>query len=65
MILTHDIFRQKLTALEILVYTMLDAFKNYANLTYDDYPKLSALLKAVETRPNIAKWLKERPVTEN
>lgn len=31
----------------------------------DDYPKLSAVLKAVEARPKIAKWLKERPVTDN
>ena len=28
-------------------------------------PKVKVMMTALENRPNIAKWIKERPVTEN
>ena len=35
------------------------------NFTFDEYPALKKLITSVETLPNIAKWLKERPVTDH
>jgi len=38
--------------------------KNF-KFVISDYPHLEKCVKAVAQRPKIAKWLKERPVTEN
>lgn len=54
----------KLTYGDINVYYWLDVIsKNWPDPILDNYPSLSQLVKRVEAQPRIAKWLKERPVT--
>jgi len=38
--------------------------KNF-KFAISDYPHLEACVRAVEQRPKIAKWLNDRPVTDN
>lgn len=54
----------KLTYGDINVYYWLDVIsKNWPEPIVDNYPSLSQLVKRVEAQPRIAKWIKERPVT--
>ena len=56
---------QDISAIDIVMYNFVDALKRRGDEFLKALPKLTALMAAVEARPKIAKWIAERPVTEN
>ena len=54
----------KVTWADFLLLTTLSYITSAHPETLDNYPALKKLQETVESLPNIAKWIKERPVTE-
>ena len=54
----------KLTWADLAFFSWISLLTSRAPATLDEYPHLKKLKQTVETLPNIAKWLKERPETE-
>ena len=59
------LYGEKVTHADFSVYLMLDYVLMMAPNVLDNYPALKKLRQSVEKLPNIAKWMKERPVTEH
>lgn len=59
------LFNNKVSWADLCIYIILDWIMFVKPDVTDDYPGLGRLQKAVEALPNIAKWMKERPVTEH
>ena len=59
------LYGEKVTHADFSVYLMLDYVLMMAPNILDNYPALKKLRESVEKLPNIAKWLKERPVTDH
>ena len=59
------IYGPKVTYADFGVYLMSGYVKFLVPNVLDNYPALKKLHDSVEKLPNIAKWLKERPVTEH
>ena len=56
---------QKPTAFDILTYVFLDNSVKKQKDCLDEFPKIKAIVGAIAARPAIAKWIAERPQTEN
>ena len=54
----------KLTWADLAFFSWISIMIPHAPAVLDNCPSLKKLKETVETLPNIAKWLKERPVTE-
>ena len=54
------LYGNKVTWVDFFFYTVIPQYKN----ALDKYPGLDKVKKNVESLPNIAKWLKERPETQ-
>ena len=59
------IYGSKVTYADFGVYLMSGYVQVVVPNVLDNYPALKKLYDSVEKLPNIAKWLKERPVTEH
>ena len=58
------LYGPKVTYADIEFYVVSGYLTKGAPDTFDKFPALKKLISSVENLPNIAKWLKERPVTE-
>ena len=58
------IYGQKVTYVDLKIAILGDALTKVNEQVLDAYPAVAKLRTTVETLPNIAKWIKERPVTE-
>ena len=54
------LYGNKVTWVDFFFYTVIPGYKN----ALDKYPGLDKVKKNVESLPNIAKWLKDRPETQ-
>ena len=54
----------QVTYADFAVYMLMEHGVKIGLPVADDYPTLAKLKESVENIPSIAKWLKERPVTE-
>ena len=59
------IYGNKVTYVDLRIVNMLEFVLKMSPNALDAYPAITKLKAAVEALPNIAKWLKERPVTEH
>ena len=59
------LYGPKVTYADISLFVTNDIISKVVPNTLDKYPALTKLITSVENLPNIAKWLKERPVTDN
>lgn len=57
------LWRNKLTWADFYFYELYEWIIPFAPTVLEKYPSLGKLVKNIEALPNIAKWLKERPVT--
>ncbi|XP_076810209.1 glutathione S-transferase 1-like [Clavelina lepadiformis] len=57
---------EKISGVDIVMFSTLDVLNDYIpdGKILEQHPTLKTLVEEVKKRPGIAKWLKERPVTE-
>ena len=59
------IYGKKVTYIDLRIALIGDLVKLFTGANaLDPYPAVAKLKETVEALPNIAKWIKERPVTE-
>ena len=59
------IYGSKVTYADFLIFQLIGITAHIPNFSLDNYPTLAKLRSSVETLPNIAEWLKQRPQTEH
>ena len=58
------VFGNKLTYVDFFIYSAVDFLSKLIPEMLSNYPAVAKNKAAVEALPNIAKWIKERPVTD-
>ena len=59
------LYGNKVTWVDLFFYTMITKLPTENKNALDKYPGLNKVKKNVESLPNIAKWIKERPETQH
>ena len=61
-----NVLLQNPSVADFATYCVVDMLKRKHKEDFlENCPKVKQMLAAVEARPKIAKWMKERPVTES